>query len=135
MRIVLDTNVLISGMLNPSGPPGRIVDFLRTDVLQLVIDDRILAEYIDVMRRDYFLKYFSESDREDVIEYLSKNSHYSSSSVVVHNMPDEGDTPFLEMAITEDVPLVTGNIKHYPKQLRKGCIVLYPGQFLKKYFQ
>jgi uncharacterized protein len=134
MRIVLDTNVLISGMLNPSGSPGRIVDFLRTDILQLVIDDRILAEYVDVIRRDYFLKYFSESDREDLIEYLSKNSHYSSSSVVVHNMPDEGDAPFLEMAITEEVPLITENLKHYPKQLRKGCIVLSPGQFLKKYF-
>ena len=135
MKIVLDTNVLISGMLNPHGPPGRIVDFLRTDVLKLVIDDRILAEYVDVLRRDYFLKYFSKSDREDIIEYLLKNSHYSTSSVVVHNMPDEGDTPFLEMAITEDAPLITGNLKHYPKQLRKGCIVLSPGQFLKKYFQ
>jgi putative PIN family toxin of toxin-antitoxin system len=134
MRIVLDTNVLISGMLNPSGPPGRIVDFLRTDVLQLVIDDRILAEYEDVIRRDYFLRYFSKSDMEDIIEYLSKNSHYSSSSVVIHDMPDEGDTPFLEMAITEEAPLITGNLKHYPGKLRKGCIVLSPAHFLKKYF-
>ena len=134
MKVVLDTNVLISGMLNPLGPPGQIVDFLRSDVLQLVVDDRILAEYIDVLRRDYFLKYFSEADREDVIEYLSKNSYYSSSSVVVHNMPDKGDTPFIEMAITENVPLVTGNIKHFPRQVRKGCIVVSPAQFLKKYF-
>ena len=134
MKIVLDTNVLISGMLNPSGSPGQIVDFMRSDVLQLVVDDRILAEYIDVLRRDYFLKYYTESDREDIIEYLSKNTHYSSSSVVVHDMPDKGDTPFIEMAITEDVPLITGNIKHFPKQLRKGCIVISPAQFLKKYF-
>ena len=40
MKIVLDTNVLISGMLNPSGPPGRIVDFMRTGVLQIVVDER-----------------------------------------------------------------------------------------------
>ena len=99
------------------------------------VHDRILAEYVDFVRMDSFLKYFSESDREDIIEYLFKNSHYSSSTVVVHNMPDEGDTPFLEIAITEEVPLITGNIKHYPKQLRKGCIVLSPSQFLKKYFQ
>ncbi|MBN1625736.1 MAG: putative toxin-antitoxin system toxin component, PIN family [Deltaproteobacteria bacterium] len=134
MKIVLDTDVLVSGMLNPSGPPGRIVDFLRTDVVQLVVDDRIVAEYSDVLRRDYFLKYFSRSDSEDIIDYLSKNSHYSSSSVVIHNMPDEGDAPFLEMAITEDVPLVTGNLKHFPEKLRKGCTVLSPMQFLKRYF-
>ena len=134
MKIVLDTNVLISGILNPSGPPGRIVDFMRAGVLQLVIDDRILSEYADVIRREYFLKYFDESDREDIIEYLSKNSYYSSSRVVVHNMPDEGDSPFLEMALTEDVPLITGNLKHYPRQLRRGCIILTATQFLKKYF-
>ena len=134
MKVVLDTNVLISGMLNPSGPSGQIIDFLRSDVLQLVADDRILSEYIDVLRRDYFLKYYTESDREDIIEYLSKNTHYSSSSVVVHDMPDKGDTPFIEMAITEDVPLITGNIKHFPKQARKGCIVISPAQFLRKYF-
>ncbi len=60
MKIVLDTNVLISGILKPSGPPGRIVDLLRSGVLQLVVDDRILAEYTDVLRRDYFLQYFEK---------------------------------------------------------------------------
>lgn len=134
MKVVLDTNVLISGMLNPSGPPGQIIDFMRSDVLQLVVDDRILAEYIDVLRCEYFLKYYTQSDREDIIEYLSKNIYSSSSSVVVHDMPDKGDTPFIEMAITEEVPLITGNIKHFPKQLIKGCTVITPAQFLKKYF-
>ncbi len=134
MKIVLDTNILISGMLNPFGPPGKIVDFLKSDILQLVVDDRIIAEYIDVLNRDYFLKYFSESDREDIIDYLSKNSYYSSSNVVIKDMPDEGDMPFIEMAITEGVPLITGNIKHFPVQLRKGCIVISPAQFLEQYF-
>ncbi len=133
MKIVLDTNVLISGILNPSGPPGRIVDFLRSGVLQLVVDDRILAEYADVLRRDYFLQYFEKSAREDVIEYLSKNSYYTSSRVVVHNMPDEGDTPFLEIALSEEVPLITGNLKHYPKRLRRNCIVLSPKQFINEF--
>jgi uncharacterized protein len=134
MKIVLDTNVLISGMLKPSGPPGRIIDLLRGGALQLVIDDRIFAEYSDVIRRDYFLKYFSRTDREHVIEYLTRNSHHSQSTIILHDMPDPGDAPFLEIAVTESVPLVTGNLKHYPKQLTRGCIVLSPAQFLKQYF-
>lgn len=52
----------------------------------------------------------------------------------MHDMPDKGDTPFIEMAITEDVPLITGNVKHFPQQSRKGCTVISPAQFLKKYF-
>ena len=134
MKIVLDTNVLISGMLNPSGPPGRIVDFLRTEVLQLAVDDRILAEQADVIRREYFSRYFTESEREDVIDFHFKNSHYSSSTVIIHNMPDPGDAPFLEVAITEETPLITGNLKHFPEKLRKGCMVMSPAQFLEKYF-
>jgi len=134
VKIVLDTNVLISGILNPSGPPGRIVDFLRNGFLQLVIDDRIFSEYADVLRRKYFLRYFEESEREDVIKYISKNSYYTSTRVVVHNMPDEGDVPFLEIALSENVPLVTGNLKHYPKRVRKGCIVLSPRQVINEYY-
>ena len=48
MKVVVDTNALVSGLINAQGGPGRIVDLLRVDVLQVVVDDRILAEYRDV---------------------------------------------------------------------------------------
>ena len=134
MKIVLDTNVLISGLLNPNGPPGRVIDFLRSGVLQVIIDDRILAEYIDVLRRDYFLRYFEKTEREDVIEYLKKNSCYISSRIIVSDLPDPGDIPFLEIALSEDTPLITGNLKHFPKSARRNCIILTPRQFIDRYF-
>ena len=130
MKIVMDTNILISGMLNPSGPPGRIVDLLRSGTLEIVTDDRILSEYTDVLRREYFLDYFTASEREDVIDYLVKNSHYTLSKVIVRDVPDEGDVPFLEIALTEGVTLITGNLKHYPETARMGCQVLTPRQFI-----
>ena len=134
MKIVIDTNVLISGMLNPSGPPGRIVDLLRSGALQVVVDDRILSEYTDVLRRRYFLRYFRKSEREDVIEYLSRNSYYTLSRIVAQDMPDEGDVPFLEIALSEGVPLITGNLKHYPERARTGYNVLSPKQFIDRFF-
>ena len=134
MKIVIDTNVLISGMLNPSGPPGKIVDLLRSGALQVVVDDRILSEYTDVLRRKYFLRYFKKSEREDVIEYLSKNSYYTLSRIVAQDMPDEGDIPFLEIALSEGAPLITGNLKHYPEHARMGCNVLSPRQFIDQFF-
>jgi len=134
VKIVIDTNVLISGMLNPSGPPGRIVDLLRSGTLQVVVDDRILSEYTDVLRKKYFLRYFRKSEREDVIEYLSKNSYYTLSRIVAQDMPDEGDVPFPEIALSEGVPLITGNLKHYPERARMGCNVLSPKQFIDRFF-
>ncbi len=133
MKIVLDTNVLISGMLNPSGPPGKIIDLLRSGALQLVVDDRILSEYTDVLRRRYFLRYFGESERERIIEYVPGNSYYTLSKVVVSGIPDQGDAPFLEIALSEGVPLITDNLKHYPETARMGCIVLSPNQFIERF--
>ena len=133
MKIVMDTNILISGMLNPSGPPGRIVDLLRSGALKIVVDDRILSEYTDVLRREYFLEYFTASEREDIIDYLVKNSHYTLSRVIARDMPDEGDVPFLEIALSEGVPLITGNLKHYPAVSRMGCRVLSPRQFMDEF--
>ena len=51
MRIVLDTNVLVSGLHNPHGAPGRIVDLVLGARIHVLYDDRILAEYRDVHAR------------------------------------------------------------------------------------
>lgn len=106
---------------------------MRSGPLKIVVDDRILGEYTDVIQREYFLQYFSASGREDVIDYLIKNSHYTISNIIARNMPDEGDAPFLEIALSEGVPLITGNLKHYPESARMGCRVLTPRLFIDNY--
>ena len=133
MKIVLDTNVLVSGLLNPDGAPGRIIDLLRSGVVQSVVDDRILAEYRDVLQRDRFAGYFTEFDRENILEFLAANSVYTTSSVVVLDLPDKGDIPFLETALTEKVPLVTGNGRHFPSRQRRGVSILTPAEFLRQF--
>ena len=59
MKAVVDTNVLVSGMICTVGHPARVVDAVRADTIQLAVDDRILAEYADVVKREYFRRYFS----------------------------------------------------------------------------
>ena len=53
-RAVFDTNVIVSGFLSPAGPPGRIVEWLRSGNVQAVLDDRIAAEYAEVLARPVF---------------------------------------------------------------------------------
>ena len=48
MRVVLDTNVLISGLLNPNGPPAAVLNLLVNAKLELLYDSRILQEYMEV---------------------------------------------------------------------------------------
>lgn len=45
MRIVLDTNVLVSGMLTADNPPARILDFLRAGKIQIQVDERIISSH------------------------------------------------------------------------------------------
>ncbi len=48
---VFDTNVVVSGMLSPHGPPGRIVDRLRSGTLTAVLNDCIVAEYAEALMK------------------------------------------------------------------------------------
>ena len=54
MRIVLDTNVLVSGFLSPHGPPGAILRSILAASITLCLDERILTEYRDVLTRGRF---------------------------------------------------------------------------------
>ena len=130
MKAVIDTNVLVSGILNPGSYPGRIVDMLRTSRVQAVVDDRILAEYADVLRRPYFRKYFSLSEADAMLDFLRHASQYVVCTMLADDLSDPGDTPFLEAALTAGVPLVTGNTRHFPSDRRRGCRVCTPRQFL-----
>lgn len=54
MWIVLDTNVLISGIITPFGNAARILDMIVRGEIQTVYDDRTLAEYREVLKRPKF---------------------------------------------------------------------------------
>jgi hypothetical protein len=47
-------------------------------------------------------------------------------------LADEDDEPFLEVALAGDAPLITGNLKHYPKSKRQGMSVEAPAEFVKR---
>ena len=54
MRIILDTNVLLSGLLSSQGPPAKLLDAWERKAFTLVACDAIIAELRDVADRPYF---------------------------------------------------------------------------------
>ena len=131
MELVLDTNVLISGLLSPRNPPGRIVDGLRSGKLSLVVDDRILAEYRVVLRRPVFDRYVTAAERDWIVAFLEIESRRVITGLRVDSLPDPNDACFIEVAAEAGLPLVTGNLKHYPKRSRAGVLVLSPREFIE----
>ena len=129
-QAVFDTNVVVSGFLSPAGPPGRIVEWLRLGEVQAVVDDRIMAEYAEVLARPVFRLPATEVE---VMLSRIRALAFSVEAAAVHltpDLPDPEDAPFLECAKAAGVPLVTGNTRHYPRTATKGVMVLTPAQFV-----
>lgn len=74
MIIVLNTNVVMSGLLNPFGAPGRILDLILSGELRLAYDDRVLAEYRDVLMRDQFG--FEATPVADLLAYIEAEGQH-----------------------------------------------------------
>ena len=112
MRIVLDTNVIVSGLLKPEGNPGRIVDLFLAGEVTLLADDRILAEYRAVLRRPKLG--FDSTDVSDFLDFLEPQSERVVATPFPSGLPDESDRAFLEVALAGRVEsLVTGNVRHF----------------------
>ena len=68
IRIVLDTNVLVAGLLSAKGPPGQIVDLISAGEIEAACDTRILAEYRDVLARPELR--IDQREAEDVLQHI-----------------------------------------------------------------
>lgn len=132
MRIVLDTNVLVSGVLSPYGPPGRCLDLILEGDLTLLFDDRILAEYRDVLLRPRFD--LVAKDVVVLIDSLTAGGQPISASPLDRSLPDPDDLPFLEVAVAGSADaLVTGNARHFPKEATSPEVeILAPAQLLDR---
>jgi putative PIN family toxin of toxin-antitoxin system len=127
--VVLDTNVIISAGIKPGGTPARILmDWVLEGQVQLVTGPAVVAEYREVVRRPKFQRYgfpplwlefmIEESLRLDVPEAWPLAC------------PDPKDAPFLALAHASGAWLVTGNLKHFPGDVRGGARVLSPADYL-----
>jgi uncharacterized protein len=68
VRVVADTNVLVSALLTPSGGPGAIIAAIDTSDVILVVSPALLAELEDVLTRERFRAWVSV---EQVEAYLA----------------------------------------------------------------
>ncbi len=131
MRIVLDTNVLVAGLLNPQGNPGRIVDLFLAGEITLLVDDRILDEYRRVLPRPKFP--FEAEEISYLLSAIEAEGVPIAARPLDVELPDSGDIPFLEVAVAGDaVSLVTGNARHF----RKGAgrvLIETPAEFIARW--
>lgn len=126
MRAVVDTNVIVSGMINGAGAPGKIVDAILRGEIVIVYSTLILAEYREVLCRGKFA--FPAADVLMFLEVIEGEGELVEPPVSAVPLPDLKDRPFMDAALHGFCPVISGNAKHFPP--RSGVKVFPPAEAL-----
>ena len=126
MKIVLDTNVLVSSLLNPNGNPAKILNLILAGKATLLFDNRILNEYTNVLQREKFG--FSDELILPLLDFIKQEGLYINAEPINKKFVDEDDKKFYEVFKNgEGNYLVTGNMNHFPGER----YIVKPADFIK----
>jgi putative PIN family toxin of toxin-antitoxin system len=138
MRVVLDTNVIISRYLTPQGRVARVVGLWERGELDVVTSEPILHEYARVLRYPYQRNVhgFSETELAEIevsFEEFTDVVTPAETPAVIEADPD--DDHILAAADTARVDCIVSGDKHL-LQLGwyKGIPILSPAEFLTRFF-
>lgn len=127
MTVVVDTNVLVSALLSPSGAPAGVLNTILNGRATLLYDNRILFEYRDVLRRPRFQ--FPEPLVSPILDFVREAGQYVIADPTAIAFTDEDDKPFYEVAKSGGALfLITGNTNHFPDE----PMVVTPRSFLDR---
>ena len=133
MKVVIDTNVIVSGLLSPYGYPAQILQLLITGKIDMCYDARILVEYSAVLNRPKFK--FDKNNVSILLNEIRSIGESASGSPLKQSLPDSDDDMFLEVAIACGADrVITGNVSHFPEERCAGVRIFSPGEFIS-YFR
>ena len=122
IRVVLDTNVVVSAHINLEGLEASVLDLVFQKRLELFVSESVLAEYGLVLRRQKL--HLDRLRVKGSLAEIRKISTLVKPSSVVLAAADPPDNRFLECAEAASVDfLVTGNKRHFPKQWKNTKVV------------
>ena len=114
INAVLDTNVLVSGLLTESGNSASIINAFKDKRFNLFYNSDILAEYRDVLHRDKLG--LPAKDIDDLLEEIRNTGVPIIPDKSDFALTDEDDRIFYDTAKAASAYLITGNIRHYPDE-------------------
>ncbi len=122
IRVVFDTNVLFSAAFKRVGIPAQLLDLVAEGFLTPCISDAILAEYREVLGRPILRPHVKRT--EELLHWIAQFAVHVSPSERLALCADADDDCFLECALeAEAAYLVTGNLRHFPRNFRQVAIV------------
>ena len=133
MRLVIDTNVVVSAFINPGGKPSQIMKMILGREAEICYNTAILDEYENVMLRPKFSGKIDSGNIQRFINLIRSigTSHYpppGTTRLPQASLTDESDQVFYDTAVGSGSILISGNLKHFPKE----PFIMSPSDFLNK---
>jgi putative PIN family toxin of toxin-antitoxin system len=129
IRAVIDTNVVVSGLLSPAGNEALILLAIHQGLMRPCFSKEILKEYAGVLARPKFA--FPADEIAALLVMFRQQGELivpKTSGVV---SIDPGDTKFLQCAETAQADyLITGNKRHFPEASYSVTRVVSAGELL-----
>lgn len=111
LRVVVDTNVWISGLIVPDSPPGQVLRALRDRRFELVASWHVAQELADVLRRPRLRRYeIEQQDIEDVFRLLAPALPRADVDVPIR---DPDDAPVVAAALAGDADIIVTGDEHF----------------------
>jgi uncharacterized protein len=131
IRAVIDTNVLVSGLLSPAGNEALIVLAIHQGLIRPCFSEEMMQEYAEVLARPKFS--FERDEIAAALAMFRDNGELVVPRAVARDLPDPDDAKFLHRAETAQAEyLVTGNKRHFPPEACGTVRVVSAGELLDR---
>jgi len=134
MRVVLDTNIHVSALIQPTGHPARIVNLWAEGHFDLLISEFILKEVNDVLHRPHiYLKYrLTEEKIDKVLSQLQNVAIMTPGHLKLEIIDDDPkDNNILSCAVEGNAThIISGDLHLKAVKSYKGILILTPSEFL-----
>lgn len=130
MRVVFDTNVIVSALLFEQSEPGQAF-YWTLDHAEFLISQPVIEELNEVLSRKKFDRYLHWDERELFLKALLKESKFVEPDQQIRECRDPKDDKFLELAVCGNAShLVTGDSDLLDLHPFREIEILSPAHFL-----
>ncbi len=135
-RIILDTNVIVSSLLQRSYPFLIVNElFIRNDI-ELCLSEPLISEYYEVLQRKKFSKYPDfVTKAEALLADIERKAKFYYPTITLSIIPDEPDNRLLELAEESNAEfLVTGNTDDFNFDSYKFVKIISPRDYYENQY-
>jgi putative PIN family toxin of toxin-antitoxin system len=122
LRLVIDTNILVSAALKPNGLQRTVLLLAIAKPARLYVTEAVLVEYREVLARPEFK--IRRGLRQQLLQLIKNHAQLVTPARALQVANDPDDNKFLECADAARADyLITGNQRHFPKFWKQTKVI------------